>query len=100
MGECLNRRRALRFGASRWRVKVFELVLVGEVSWSWRVEWQILFVKRHLCQLFCFFGIEFEEQSDAVGVGCGRLEAVCLINKRIEMRMGFHKIWRHRERII
>ena len=43
-----------------------------------------------------FLGVEFEEQGYAVGVGCGRLESVCLVDKRVEMRMGFHEIRRHR----
>ncbi len=32
---------------------------------------------------FRFLGVEFEEQGDAIGVGCGRLKAVYLINKRM-----------------
>ena len=34
-------------------------------------------------RLFFLLCIEFEEQGDTVGVGAGRLEAVCLVNERV-----------------
>ena len=53
--------------------------------------------------LFLFFGIlgvQFEQVGDAVGVGTGRRKAVCLVNERVEARVGFHQVGRHRERIV
>ena len=46
------------------------------------------------------FGVELEKQGDAVGVCCRRLQSICLVDKRVEVRVGFHEIGRHRERIV
>ena len=45
------------------------------------------------------FGVEFEEQGDAVGVCCRRLQSICLVDKRVEVRVGFHEIGRHRKQM-
>ena len=39
-----------------------------------------------------FFRVELEEVGDAIGVGAGRRKAVCLVNERVEVRVG----WRGR----
>ena len=41
-----------------------------------------------------------EEEGDALGIGRGRRQTIRLVNERVEVRVGLHEIWRHRQRIV
>ena len=46
------------------------------------------------------YSVEFEEVGDAAQVGSGWRKAVCLVNERVEVRVGLHQVRGYRERIV
>ena len=45
-----------------------------------------------------FLRVELEEVGDAVSIGAGRRKAVCLVNERVEVRVGLHQVRGHAHR--